>query len=911
MLKQWYADDYYAQIRERAAGRPKFALVDGPPYANGQIHLGHAVNKILKDIVIKSRTLAGFDAPYIPGWDCHGLPIELQVEKKKGKVGKKLNAQQFRQACRDYALRQVDSQRDDFKRLGVLGDWDRPYLTLDPGFEAEQVRGFAKIIANDHLHRGYKPVHWCLDCGSALAEAEVEYQDKTSVAIDVRFAVVDHAELLERAGTSLKALNAEEALPAAIPIWTTTAWTLPANQAVALGPDIAYVLLEVVIKGERQLLVLAESLAEEALVRYGAESSQVIAEFNGAVMHGLELQHPFFERRVPVINTDFVTVETGTGAVHIAPGHGQDDFAAGVANDLPLENPVGGNGVYLPSTELFAGKHISAAAKEITDLLDERGNLLHLNPFSHSYPHCWRHKTPLIFRATPQWFVSLDQNGLRTDALRAVEAVEWIPGWGKARIEAMIDGRPDWCVSRQRTWGVPLPLFVHKETGELHPDTPALLAEVASRMEEHSIDAWFEMDPADLLGPAAAEYDKVVDTMDVWMDSGMVHHCLSQARPEIPQQADLYLEGSDQHRGWFQSSLLTSVAMHGQAPYKQCMTHGFTVDEKGHKMSKSLGNTIAPQQVVNALGADVLRLWVAATDYSGEMSASDEILKRMSDSYRRMRNTARFFLGNLHGFDPEHDLVPVAELVDLDRWAVQRAAELQVAILESYETYSFHRVYQELHNFCVVDMGGFYLDILKDRLYTTGAASHPRRSAQTAMYLISEAMVRWLAPILSFTAEEIWQELPGDRASSVLLAEFVDLPVAGKTQVDWAALITVREAVAKTLEDLRNAGGIGSALEATVVVYADGELKEALESLGDELRFVFITSEARVDSLANAPADAAEGEGFKIVAGSSSDEKCTRCWHRRDDVGSVAEHPELCGRCVVNIDGPGEHRAYA
>jgi len=911
MLAKWYADDYYGKIRECSQGREKFILMDGPPYANGQIHLGHAVNKVLKDIVIKSRTLAGFDAPYIPGWDCHGLPIELQVEKKKGKVGKKLDAQQFRQACREYALRQVDSQREDFKRLGVLGDWDNPYLTMDPRFEAEQVRGFAQIIANGHLHRGYKPVHWCLDCGSALAEAEVEYQDKHSVAIDVRFAVRDCASLLERVGSSLKVLNAEEYLPASVPIWTTTAWTLPANQAVALGADIPYVLVEVIIDEQRELLVLAEELAEDALVRYGATGAQILAEFSGHLLHGLELQHPFLGRTVPVINTDFVTVETGTGAVHIAPGHGQDDFAAGLANDLPLENPVGGNGVYLESTEHFGGKHIHAAGPEIIELLAANGCLLHQNPFGHSYPHCWRHKTPLIFRATPQWFVSLDQNGLRSDAMRAIDEVEWIPGWGKARIEAMVEGRPDWCISRQRTWGVPVPLFVHKENGELHPDTPAMLEKVAALMEVESIDAWFEMDPADLLGDAAGDYDKVTDTMDVWMDSGMVHHCVAAMRPEVSGQANLYLEGSDQHRGWFQSSLLTSVAMNGSAPYKQCMTHGFTVDEKGHKMSKSLGNTIAPQQVVNNLGADILRLWVAATDYSGEMSASDEILKRMADSYRRMRNTARFLLGNLHGFDPAVHTVALDDLVDLDRWAVQRAAHLQETLLEAYNGYSFHRVYQELHNFCVVDMGGFYLDILKDRLYTTGADSHPRRSAQTAMYIISEAMVRWLAPVLSFTAEEIWNELPGDRPGSVFLSTFSDLNDDLPTKVDWSSVILVRDVVAKALEDFRNAGEIGSALEATATVYAAGNLESSLAALGDELRFVFITSEAAVAPLADAPADSLEGDGFRVVVGASEHDKCVRCWHRRGDVGADADHPEICGRCVSNVQGPGESRQFA
>jgi len=915
MLKRWLDDDLYGQIRERARDRKPFTLVDGPPYANGQIHLGHAVNKVLKDIVIKSRGLMGFDAPYIPGWDCHGLPIELQVEKKKGKVGKKLDARQFRQACREYALRQVDSQREDFKRLGVLGDWDNPYLTMDPAFEASQVRGFAQIIDNGHLQRGYKPVHWCLDCGSALAEAEVEYQDKNSYAIDVCFQVVDHEALFERIGSSLKAQASEEHLRASVPIWTTTAWTLPANQAVALGPELPYVLVEAVINDQRELLVLAEGLAEDALARYEATSSQVLAEFAGSVLQGLQLQHPFYDRQVPIINTDFVTLDAGTGAVHIAPGHGQDDFAAGVANDLPLENPVDANGVYLPSTELFAGQHISSAGKAISELMQENGVLLKTVSFSHSYPHCWRHKTPLIFRATPQWFVSLDQNGLRRDAMQAIKNVEWIPGWGEQRIEAMVEGRPDWCISRQRTWGVPLPLLIHRESGDLHPDTPALLQRVADLIEEQSIDGWFELDPAELIDDAA-DYDKVVDTMDVWMDSGMVHHCLSQSRDEIPQRGDLYLEGSDQHRGWFQSSLLTSVAMHGDAPYRQCMTHGFTVDEKGHKMSKSLGNTIAPQKVVNSLGADILRLWVAATDYSGEMSASDEILKRVADSYRRMRNTARFLLGNLHGFNPATDSVPLEEMVDLDRWAVGRAAELQKSLLASYEEYAFHRVYQDLHNFCVVDMGSFYLDILKDRLYTTGADSQPRRSAQTAMYLIAEGMVRWLAPVLSFTAEEIWQELPGERDASVFLALFEEFEVQGdkvqgQAEIDWDALIGVRETVSRALESLRDEGTIGSALEATVTVYADGQLKSTLEQLGDELRFVFITSEAATGALADAPADAAQGEDFRVVVGVSDHSKCVRCWHHREDVGSSADHPEICSRCESNIAGAGEQRAFA
>ncbi len=911
MLKRWYAEDRYGEIRKRAAGRPKFVLMDGPPYANGPIHIGHAVNKVLKDIVVKSRTLAGFDAPYIPGWDCHGLPIELQVEKKKGKVGKKLNATEFRQACREYAMRQVDGQRDDFKRLGVLGDWDNPYLTLDPMFEANQVRGFKKIIENGHLYRGYKPVHWCLDCGSALAEAEVEYQDKNSVAIDVRFGVVDPDELYKRVQDASGANFEPNDCNVSIPIWTTTAWTLPANQAVALNPELPYVLVETQINGVAERLVLAKGLASQALERFGAEGTRVLAAFQGNALAGLQMQHPFYERVVPVITGDHVTLDAGTGAVHTAPGHGQEDFAVGVANDLPLENPVGGDGVYLESTELFGGQHIYKAATAIVELLESSGRLLHQEGFGHSFPHCWRHKTPLIFRATPQWFVSLDQNSLREDALTAIGNVQWIPGWGEQRIEGMVSGRPDWCISRQRTWGVPVPLFVHKESGELHPNTPALLDDIADKMETGNIDAWFDADPADFIGDDAGDYERTTDTMDVWMDSGMVHHCVTSARDELQYPADLYLEGSDQHRGWFQSSLLTAVAMNGNAPYKQVLTHGFTVDEKGHKMSKSLGNTVAPQKVANSLGADILRLWVSATDYRGEMSVSDEILKRVADSYRRMRNTMRFLLGNLDGFDPAANMLPVEELVDLDRWAVQRMAELQESVLSAYESYEFHRAYQLLHNFCVVELGGFYLDILKDRLYTTGADSHPRRSAQTAMYHISEAMVRLMAPILSFTAEEIWELLPGEREASVFYELFYELPEGARSDLDWASMIQVREGVAKALEEQRAAGTIGAGLEAEVTVYTDGALKAALESVGDELRFVFITSEAAVADAVSRPVDAKQFDGFAVAVAASPAPKCERCWHRRADVGTIEGHETICGRCVENVDGDGEVRRYA
>jgi isoleucyl-tRNA synthetase len=919
LLEDWYARDLYAEIRSRTAGRKKFVLCDGPPYANGQIHLGHAVNKVLKDIIVKSKTLSGFDAPYIPGWDCHGLPIEHQVEKKKGKAGDKLSAAEFRQACREYALQQVDAQREDFKRLGVFGDWDHPYLTLDPAFEAEQVRGFARIIANGHLHRGYKPVHWCLDCGSALAEAEVDYQDKRSEAVDVRFEVVDLPGFYARV-----ALAADESTPLSVPIWTTTPWTLPANQAVALGGDIDYVLVEASINGATERVLLAQGLADSALERYGAENPKILAELKGEALAGIELQHPFYARRVPVILADYVTLEAGTGAVHTAPGHGHDDFASGVANDLPLDNPVDGRGVYIDGTELFGGMHIYKANKLIVETLGESGRLLCHRPFEHSYPHCWRHKTPLIFRATPQWFVSLDQNKLRDDALAAIDTVKWIPDWGEERIRKMVGSRPDWCISRQRTWGVPIPLFTHRETDEIHPDTPRLIAAVADLIQVQGIDAWFDLDASELLGPDADAYEKVTDTMDVWMDSGMVHHCLSVSRDEIDSPVDLYLEGSDQHRGWFQSSLLTSVAMHGVAPYRQALTHGFTVDDKGRKMSKSLGNQVVPQKVINALGADIVRLWVAATDYSGEMHVSDEILKRMSDSYRRMRNTARFLLGNLHGFDPAEHQVPIDQLVSLDRWAVGCAARLQVTILKAYDRYDFHHIYQALHNFCVVEMGGFYLDIIKDRLYTTGTDSHPRRSAQTAMFLIAEAMTRWIAPIMSFTGEEIWREMPGDREPSVFFSTWFELPAPENldaTDIDWTALIQVRETVLKALEDLRVAEVIGSGLDASVEIFADGDLLEQLQRLGDELRFVFITSEATARPLQDLPRSVGpgvqagqtvlEGDGFRVAATATAFEKCVRCWHRRPDVGQVSGHPEICQRCAGNIEGPGEERQFA
>jgi isoleucyl-tRNA synthetase len=910
----WESENIYGKLREVARGRPRFVLHDGPPYANGAIHIGHAANKILKDFIVKSRSLDGCDSPYIPGWDCHGLPIELQVEKKLGRVGQKLDARAFRAACRSYAMEQVELQRKDFKRLGVMGDWDRPYLTMDPKFEAQQIRALGKVIANGHLYIGAKPVYWCLDCRSALAEAEVEYEDKTSTAIDVAFRIVDVANFAKRIGKVI-----DESVPASVVIWTTTTWTLPANEAVCLRADFEYVLVEFEHEGKRQRVVLAEGLAAVCLARYGATNSTELARFEGRALEGLKLTHPFQNRQVPVILGDHVTLEAGTGAVHTAPAHGQDDYIVGTRYKLPVANPVLGDGRFQADTPLVGGLKLDEAGKLIIETMQGSGHLLHQASLLHSYPHCWRHKSPVIFRATPQWFISMEQKGLRANALRDIPKVHWIPAWGQQRIAGMIETRPDWCISRQRTWGVPIALFVHEETGALHPRTQELIAAVADRVETAGIDAWFDLDAAELLGAEAAHYRKVTDVMDVWADSGVSFECVGKERPEIAAPVEMYLEGSDQHRGWFHSSLLMSEALYERAPYKSVLTYGFTVDEKGRKMSKSLGNVVAPDKVMNNLGADVLRLWVAATDYTSEMSCSDEILKRMSDSYRRIRNTVRYLLGNLHGFEPEKHAVPVNELIDFDAWLIRRAAALQTEVVDAYRDYQFHHVYQGVHNFCVNDLGGLYLDVLKDRLYTTPEAGHARRSAQTAIYHVAQAMVRWLAPILSFTAEEVWKFLPraGTPAQSVFLTTWHSLPEARESSIDWDALISLRQALQRELEKLRDAGIIGAPLEAEVEVLCLPEQMQRLAALGDELRFFTITSGARVRQVASAPEGAtAAATGSAVLPGvwlrveRSKGTKCIRCWHLTDDVGSVTAHAELCGRCVGNISGRAEVRNH-
>ncbi|MCG6898640.1 MAG: isoleucine--tRNA ligase [Gammaproteobacteria bacterium] len=920
LIKRWEEMDLYTRLRQSGEGRPRFVLHDGPPYANGDIHIGHAVNKVLKDIIVKSKTLNGFDAPYVPGWDCHGLPIELNVEKKVGKAGVKVDAPTFREACREYAGKQVDGQRRDFIRLGVLGDWKNPYLTMDYHFEADIIRALGRVVENGHLHKGFKPVHWCTDCRSALAEAEVEYEDKNSPAIDVRFRVLNEDGLLScchhvegHAGKG----------PISVVIWTTTPWTLPANQAVALNPGFEYAVVQCDTGAGAERLLLAECLLKDVMLRFGVEKYQVVAYCKGNELEGQMLGHPLYKREVPVILGDHVTADAGTGAVHTAPGHGQDDYVVGSRYDLPVDNPVDSNGCFVPGTEYFAGEHVFAANEHVIEVLKGKGTLLHEQMLRHSYPHCWRHKTPIIFRATPQWFVSMEQNGLREAALQAIQDVQWLPEWGEARIAGMVEGRPDWCISRQRTWGVPISLFINKHSGELHPETGRLIDEVARRVDAAGIDAWFELEPADLLGEEADLYEKVGDTLDVWFDSGVTHFAVLEKNARLGVPADLYLEGSDQHRGWFQSSLLSSIAMRGTAPYRTVLTHGFTVDAKGQKMSKSRGNVVAPQKIVNSLGADILRLWVASTDYRGEMTVSDEILRRTAEAYRRLRNTSRFLLANLAGLDPVSHLVDPEYMLCLDRWLLERTRHLQEQIREAYENYEFHRIFQLIHNFCVLDMGSFYLDIIKDRQYTTQENSVPRRSAQTAMYHVAESLVRWLAPILSFTAEEIWQHLPGKRQDSVFLSTWYELPPAFYSEGEvlqrmgsdfWEQLSAVRDAVSKELEKLRAEGKIGSSLDAEVDLYADAETQSLLLALEDELRFLLITSYARVHDESGCPDDAVKadvpGLSFSIKVSPSTFNKCVRCWHHREDVGTHTEHPEICGRCIENVTAAGESRRF-
>ena len=894
-LKTWQDQDLYQQIRHKFKGKPLFVLHDGPPYANGDIHIGHAVNKVLKDVIVKSKTLSGFDAPYVPGWDCHGLPIEHMVEKKKGKVGHKINADEFRAACRVYADQQIEKQKVDFKRLGILGDWDNPYLTKNFKYEADIVRSLGKIVKNGHIAKGFKPVHWCTECSSALAEAEVEYKDKGSDTVDVAFKIIGDFFGLDK--------------PISVVIWTTTPWTLPANEAVALNPELDYVLVDV---GE-QYFILAEDLLESALERFDLKSKNKIDKvYKGSDLEGIMLQHPFYDKQVPIILGEHVTTEAGTGAVHTAPAHGQDDYIVGLKYNLPVECPVDGRGVFIETTNGVAGEFIFKANSTIITLLQNKGTLVKHEPITHSYPHCWRHKTPVIFRATPQWFVSMTQKKLRDKVNEEILNVKWIPDWGQKRIELMVGNRPDWCISRQRYWGTPITLFVNKNSGELHPETESLFEIVAKKIELEGLEAWFKLKVEDILGDEAPDYEKTTDTLDVWFDSGVSHYAVLKASDHLSDVADMYLEGSDQHRGWFQSSLLTSCAINGRAPYKQVLTHGFTVDQNGHKMSKSVGNVVPPQKVVNSLGADILRLWIGSTDYSGEMTVSDEILNRSADSYRRIRNTMRFMLANMEGFDPSKDLVDLDHMLVLDKWIVSKTAELQKNVIREYDEYNFHFAMKAILNFCTNDLGGFYLDIIKDRQYTTQSDSLARRSAQSALFHISHAMVRWLAPILTFTAEEIWQFLPGASNESIFLQTWYEGLEAKFNNHSIDVSRDINAHLRKELEEMRRAKTIGSSLDAEVDIYCEDENYQALLELKDELRFLFITSDAKVHQLKDKPANAINiDNSLAILVRKSEYEKCVRCWHHRPEIGQNKLHKELCSRCIENVTGDGETRIFA
>lgn len=911
MLKSWYDRKLYQAIRQAKKGKKMFILHDGPPYANGDLHIGHAVNKILKDIIIKSKGMSGFDSPYVPGWDCHGLPIELKVEQLIGKPDEKVSAAEFRLACRKYAAEQIENQKKDFVRMGVLGEWDKPYLTMNYDTEAATIRALAKIVGNGHLHKGSKPVHWCVDCRSSLAEAEVEYYDKVSPSIDVRFQAVDPVVVASKFDVT------DVHGPISVVIWTTTPWTLPANRAVALNAEVTYQLVQ--MGGEN--LILAAELVESVMKRAGVTEWKVLGQCQGEALELLHFKHPLFDFTVPIVLGSHVTLDAGTGAVHTAPGHGPDDYAVGLKYKLEVANPVGPNGCFLPGTGLgLDGLFVFKANDVIVEMLKENGALLHVEKLNHKYPCCWRHKTPIIFRATPQWFIGMDQQGLRVQSLKEIKDVRWIPDWGQARIEGMVANRPDWCISRQRTWGTPMSMFVHKDTEELHPRTLELMEEVAKRVEKDGIQAWWDLDPAEILGADAENYTKVPDTLDVWFDSGSTHASVVDLRPEFNgNSADMYLEGSDQHRGWFMSSLMISTAMKGKAPYREVLTHGFTVDSQGRKMSKSIGNIVSPQDVMNKLGGDILRLWVASTDYTGEIAVSDEILKRSADAYRRIRNTARFLLANLNGFDPVKDMVKPEEMVVLDRWAVSRALDAQNEIIEHYENYDFHLVIQRLMHFCSVEMGSFYLDIIKDRQYTAKADSVARRSCQTALYHIAEALVRWMAPVMSFTADEIWNYLPGQREEFVFTGEwYSDLFNLNDTESMnndyWAELLKVRGEVNKVIEQARTDKQIGGSLEASVTLFVDDALLQKLQALGNELRFVLLTSEVKVKPFAEAEDDAQQSDtisGLKILLAKAPGEKCPRCWHYTTDVGLDATHPALCARCVTNVAGSGEERKFA
>ncbi|MEY2802549.1 MAG: hypothetical protein RL513_2134, partial [Pseudomonadota bacterium] len=912
----WENQGLYKRLREARCGREKFVLHDGPPYANGQIHMGHAVNKILKDMIVKSRQLKGLDAAYIPGWDCHGLPIENAIEKKHGR---NLPRDEMQAKSRAFATEQIALQMADFKRLGVLGDWDHPYQTMAPRNEADEIRAFKRVMERGFVYRGLKPVYWCFDCGSSLAEFEIEYADKKSQTLDVGFESDDPAKLAAAFG--LAALSK----PAYAVIWTTTAWTLPANQALNLNPEIVYALVDT----PRGLIVIAQTLVEKCLARYGLEG-QVVATTPGEKLGGLNFRHPLYDvdagyqRLSPVYLADYATADDGTGLVHSSPAYGVEDFNSCVANGVAYDdilNPVQGHGGYAPDLALFGGQNIWKAAPVIIDTLREAGRLFATETITHSYPHCWRHKSPVIYRAAAQWFIRMDEGEgvftkdkapatLRQLALAAIEQTQFYPENGKARLRDMIAGRPDWCISRQRSWGVPLPFFLHKDSGELHPKTPEILDVAAQMVQAGGIEAWSKASTEEILakvgaGADAPRYTKSTDILEVWFDSGTTHTTVLKGSHagsghESGPEADLYLEGHDQHRGWFHSSLLTACAMYGRAPYRGLLTHGFTVDSQGRKMSKSLGNGVDPQKTSEKLGAEIIRLWVAASDYSGDIAGDDKILARVVDAYRRIRNTLRFLLANVSDFDPAKDAVPLSEMLEIDRYAMSRAAQFQAEVLAHYEVYEFHPVVAKLQVYCSEDLGAFYLDILKDRLYTTGPKSHARRSAQTALWNITHAMLRWMAPFLSFTAEEAWK-LFGD-SESIFFETYAE--IGGPDEVllaKWNRIREIRDIANKEVEALREKGEVGSSLQADLTLAAPPADHAILASLGEDLKFVFITSAIALKA----------GEALAVKANPSQAVKCERCWHWREDVGQDAAHPTICGRCNSNLYGAGETRSHA
>jgi len=915
-VKAWQEQGLYRRLRDARRGAPLFVLHDGPPYANGAIHMGHAVNKVLKDMIVKARQLAGFDAQYVPGWDCHGLPIENAIEKKHGRS---LGRDEMQAKSRAYATEQIALQMADFQRLGVLGDWEHRYATMDPANEAGEIRAFKRVIERGFVYRGLKPVYWCFDCGSSLAEFEIEYADKKSQTLDVGFLCAEPDRLAAAFG--LPEIVGE----AFAVIWTTTAWTIPANQALNLNPALEYALVHT----ERGQLVLAASLVEQCLARYGLQG-HVVATTLGEKLGGIAFRHPLahvhagYDRLSPVYLADYATADDGTGLVHSSPAYGLEDFNSCVAHGLKTDdilNPVQGHGSYAPDFPLFGGQNIWKAVPAIIDALREAGRLFATEGITHSYPHCWRHKTPVIYRAAAQWFVRMDEGEgvftrdkapktLRQLALDAIEQTGFYPENGRARLRDMIANRPDWCISRQRSWGVPLPFFLHKDSGELHPRTMEILDQAADIVERGGIEAWSRLTAADVLGPEDGErYTKSSDILEVWFDSGSTFwHVLRNQHPQghhaSGPEADLYLEGHDQHRGWFHSSLLLACALFDRAPYRGLLTHGFTVDSAGRKMSKSLGNGIEPQKVSSTLGAEIIRLWVAASDYSGDIAGDDKILARVVDAYRRIRNTLRFLLANTADFDPKQHAVPATQMLEIDRWALARAAELQAQLLAHYEVYEFHPVVAKLQVYCSEDLGAFYLDVLKDRLYTTAPGSLARRSAQTALWQITQAMLRWMAPFLSFTAEEAWA-LVGPKTAdmpSVFTATYwrFDAP-DGALLAKWATVRGVREAVNREIEAVRTTGAVGSSLQANVRITAPAAEHAVLASLGDDLKFVFITSVAELQA----------GEALKVEVRPSSATKCERCWHWRDDVGHDPAHPGLCGRCTSNLHGAGESRTVA